>query len=51
MLLLCFECNYNNKETLWNNVLHYICKNVNMEEQQINPQLNIEITEEMSEGE
>ncbi len=48
---MCFECNYNNKETLWNNVLHYICKNVNMEEQQLNPQLNIEITEEMSEGE
>lgn len=51
MLLLFFDCNYNNKETLLNKVLLYICKNDNMEEQKLNPQLNIEITEEMSEGE
>jgi ribonuclease BN (tRNA processing enzyme) len=45
------EFGYNDKETLLNKVLLYICKNDNMEEQQLNPQLNIEITEEMSEGE
>ena len=45
------EFKYNDKETLLNNVLHYICKNDNMEEQQNNNQLNIEISEEMSEGE
>ena len=41
---------YNDKESLLKNTLPYICKNRIMEEQQNNNQLNIEISEEMSEG-